>query len=311
MGRRPHRVVVGSRLARPDARRRRRARAAASARRPGEVAVHESTTVGIFQLLNVALDLVPGPPGDRRRRRRLPDRPVRRRGRRPTPRRRDPPRDRRPRRRRRGASGRWSTTAPPRSPTWQRRPHGRRRPEPRRSGTCRTRPVCSTSTCTPSASSSPSGARTSSSTAGPAHRRSCTWRDHLHDRIVQPIWGWFGQIRPVRHGASVRGANRDRPDAQRHAPGARPDGGPGGDPPDRRGRHRSDRGQGTRRSPVSRSTSPMLTVSPPTRRATRRGAADTSPSAIPTRGGCMPASSNGRSSSTTATPTCCASDCRR
>lgn len=27
---------------------------------PGEVAVHESTTIGIFQLLNVALDLVPG-----------------------------------------------------------------------------------------------------------------------------------------------------------------------------------------------------------------------------------------------------------
>ena len=27
---------------------------------PGEVAVHESTTVGIFQLLNVALDLAPG-----------------------------------------------------------------------------------------------------------------------------------------------------------------------------------------------------------------------------------------------------------
>ena len=123
--------------------------------------------------------------------------------------------------------------------------------------------------------------------------------------------GMVRPIRPVRHGASVRGADRDRPDAQRHAPGARPDGGPGGDPPDRRGRYRSDRRQGPGAHRLSHSTSPTVTVSPPTRRATRRGAADTSPSAIPTRGGCMPASSNGRSSSTTATPTCCASDCRR
>ena len=45
--------------------------------------------------------------------------------------------------------------------------------------------------------------------------------------------------------------------------------------------------------------------------ATALDSTGTSPSGIPTLGGCMPGSSTGRSSSTTATPTCCASGCRR
>jgi kynureninase len=35
--------------------------------RPGEVSVHDSTTIGLFQLVNVALDLTPGRPGASRR----------------------------------------------------------------------------------------------------------------------------------------------------------------------------------------------------------------------------------------------------
>ena len=91
VGRRPDHVVVAARLARPAAHGRRLLAPLLGAP-PGEVAVHESTTVGIFQLVNVALDLDGHPAGpapviavdDAR----LPDRPIRRRGHRPAPRRR-------------------------------------------------------------------------------------------------------------------------------------------------------------------------------------------------------------------------------
>ncbi len=123
--------------------------------------------------------------------------------------------------------------------------------------------------------------------------------------------GMVRPVRPVRHGSTVRGAAGDRPDAQRHATGARTDRRPRGDPPDRRGRHRSDRGEGPsahrfrarpRRCPRSRH-----------RHAPRPGEAGRArrASAIPTLGVCMPGSSTGRSSSTTATLTCSASGSRR
>ena len=144
-----------------------------SAPAPGEVAVHESTTVGIFQQVNVALDLVPGRrviaiddddfPTDRY----VVDGIARLRGAEV----------------RHGLDDldgvdvvvrslvdyRTAEVADLAGETAPGRCTGRRR-----CGISPTRSACSTSTCRAPASNSRSAAPTSSSTAGPVHRRSCS-----------------------------------------------------------------------------------------------------------------------------------------
>ena len=63
----------------------------------------------------------------------------------------------------------------------------------RRCGTSRMLPACCRSTSVRPGSSWPSGARTSTSTAGPARRRSATSPRDLQATLPQPIWGWFAQ----------------------------------------------------------------------------------------------------------------------
>ena len=165
--------VVGARLARPAARGRRRARPA-DRRRPGEVVVHDSTTVNIYQLVHVALGLRPDRRGDRASHDATTSRPT------ATSSTASP--------RLRGARSvtasttsttspsscaRWSTTAPPRwstSPPRRRGPTRRRRargvgPVARRRR-ARARPRRGRR------ASSPSAAPTSSSTAARARRPS-------------------------------------------------------------------------------------------------------------------------------------------
>ena len=212
--------------------------------RPGEVAVHESTTVGIFQLINVALDLDPAAPSDRRRRPRLPDRPVRRRGGRPPARWRAPPRDRRPRRRRRGdpVDGRLPDRRDRRRGRGDRAGGGGRSHDdlgPVARGRCaRRRPARA------SASTSPSAAPTSSSTVGRARRRSCTSRttcttgssSRSGDGSVNPTsspWSVRSRRGPGSAGCST--ARRPCSDSSPHGRGSRLTA---------ERRHRRDRGEG-------------------------------------------------------------------
>ena len=287
--------LIGARPARSPSTTRRRSTSTSS-----------SSTLG-------ALTSCSGRRGDRHRRRRLPDRPLRRR--------RHRPRRRggevrhgldRPRRMSTWCCGRWSTTAPPRSPTSPPRPHGPRRPAriddlgPLARGRCaRGRPARARRRA---------GGRlhlqVPQRRAGRAGVRR-TWRRAVHDRIVQPIWGWFAQTdqfameRPFDPAAGVgRLLNGTPPVLGLTAARER-------DPPHRRSRHRRGRGEGPR--PDRLRPRPRRCERSRHRHAARSGEreAATSPSTIPTLGVCTENCSNARSSSTTATPTCCASDCRR
>ena len=54
------------------------------------------------------------------------------------------------------------------------------------------------------APTSPSAAPTSTSTPAPASPAFLYVRRELQDQLRQPVWGWFGQARPVRHGPGLR-----------------------------------------------------------------------------------------------------------
>ena len=154
--------------------------------------MHESTTVGIFQQINVALDLVAGPTRHRHRRRRLPDRPLRRRGSRPPPQLRDPTRPRRSRRRRR--RGALTRRLPNRR---SHRPRGR----DGTGGGRRRHHRLGSLPCGRRARPRPSGGerrtRRGMYLQVPQRRAGrpafVFVSTDVQQRVVQPIWGWFAQ----------------------------------------------------------------------------------------------------------------------
>ena len=181
---------------------------------PGQVAIGDSTTVLLYKLMRTAVAARPGRTEIVHRPRQLPDRPLPRDGRRGRVRADDAlarrrhrgRRDRRPGRRGGGGADRAGRAQPrllPLGVDRRRRRDHPGRPRRRRAGALGPVPLgrrrCPPSS-TPGRSTWRPAAPTSTSTAGPARRRSATSRERHLETFTQPIQGWMGNTDPFLMG---------------------------------------------------------------------------------------------------------------